>query len=386
MGAVDPTNGIWASSSYASGSSSSPWWTVSNTIVWSDNGDVRLYAYCDIVSRVQMMTYAVKPMATLLISRRLYLIASLQSVELPSNASRYRDMAIEWTLGLLIPLLVAGPIYYVNQSARFQVAEGFGCTNATDSSIFYIIVIQSFNFLPALLSLTIYYPRVARIFYLRRRDVNRFLRSNTSVSRTNYFRLLSIASLDILLTLPFGLVSLVLKLTSARVQDGSFPFYPGWSVLHEDWTPSSVSYAQLKSFGASTMAASYFTIWTSPVLSFFIFAFFGLTSEARTSYRHLLLVVGSMVGWKPARVQNAHSTLGTMEFGTGPQGVSDDVEPGSLPSDPYIVDPVKEHEEESAITRSDLDAEKSSEFRRIPTDEDRRQSKANGTGNDGLAR
>ncbi|KZV71040.1 STE3-domain-containing protein [Peniophora sp. CONT] len=82
-----------------------------NTVVWSDNGDVKLYAYCDIASRLQMMTFAVKPMATLIITRRLYLIASLQSVQLPSRASRYRDMIIEWTLGFIIPLLVAGPIF-----------------------------------------------------------------------------------------------------------------------------------------------------------------------------------------------------------------------------------------------------------------------------------
>ena len=73
-------------------------------ILWSDNSDLKLYAYCDIgeavlfpglqqwaflihfppATHLRIITYIVKPMSTLIISRRLHLIASLQSVELPS--------------------------------------------------------------------------------------------------------------------------------------------------------------------------------------------------------------------------------------------------------------------------------------------------------------
>lgn len=74
-----------------------------NTIIWSDNADIKHYVYCDIgvyftpllsgcsntlpVSHLDMITCVVKPMATLIITRRLYLIASLQSVELPSKSA-----------------------------------------------------------------------------------------------------------------------------------------------------------------------------------------------------------------------------------------------------------------------------------------------------------
>lgn len=39
------------------------------------------------VTHLQEITYVVKPMATLVITRRLYLIANLQSVELPNKAA-----------------------------------------------------------------------------------------------------------------------------------------------------------------------------------------------------------------------------------------------------------------------------------------------------------
>ena len=76
-----------------------------NAIIWSDNDDVQLYIYCDIggcdsqgaesenkispnisASHVKVISSIIKPMATLLLSRKLYLIASLRSVELPDRA------------------------------------------------------------------------------------------------------------------------------------------------------------------------------------------------------------------------------------------------------------------------------------------------------------
>lgn len=74
-----------------------------DAIIWSDNADVKLYIYCDIgasnsyvgyagslrraVSHLQMITAVIKPMSTLIITRRLYLITSLRSVELPDTAA-----------------------------------------------------------------------------------------------------------------------------------------------------------------------------------------------------------------------------------------------------------------------------------------------------------
>ena len=51
---------------------------------------------------------------------------------------------------------------------------------------------------------------VVRVFYRQGRDTNHFLNSNGSVSRTNYLRVLAVASIDILLTLPTGVTNLVL--------------------------------------------------------------------------------------------------------------------------------------------------------------------------------
>ncbi|KZV65159.1 STE3-domain-containing protein [Peniophora sp. CONT] len=305
-----------------------------NAIIWSDNADIKWYVYCDIVTHIQEITFVVKPMATLIITRRLNLIASLQSVELPNKAARYWDLALEWTLGLIIPILVAGPIYYVNQGFRFQVIEGFGCRDAEALSILNVMIDQSWLVVPPLISIVLYYPKVARTYYRQRRDIDSFLRSDSSVSRTNYLRVLVLASIDILLTLPSGIVNTTLDIVYALSPPRDFPFYPGWTLLHSDWEPVGVSYAELQAGGTASLAQFYFSQWTSPVLAFVIFGLFGVTSEARTSYWRIICTVGGWFGWKPTpRARNGQASLGDIEFGARPaQDTSGyDLEMGSRP-------------------------------------------------------
>ncbi|KZV65151.1 fungal pheromone STE3G-protein-coupled receptor [Peniophora sp. CONT] len=293
-----------------------------NSIVWSDNAELRLYVYCDIVTHVQHITFVVKPMATLIISRRLYLIASLQSVELPSKAARRWNLALEWTLGLIIPLLVAGPVYYANQGSRFVVYQGSGCGTAENESLPDVLIEQSWSFVPCLVSVVFYYPKVVRTYYRQRRDINSFLHSDSSVTRTNYVRILALASIDIMLTLPIGIVNIALDIVEL-LSAHPFKFYPGWTYLHSQWGPVSVSYAELQAFGTGYFAQFYVAQWSSPILAFAIFALFGVTHEARASYCCIICTVGGWFGWKPKpRTQNGHATLGEIVFGARPQSTS----------------------------------------------------------------
>ncbi|VDB95835.1 unnamed protein product [Peniophora sp. CBMAI 1063] len=288
-----------------------------SAVIWSDNADVKLYVYCDIVTHLQIIAAIVKPMATLIITRRLHLIASLESVELPSRAARRRDLAIEWTLGLLCPLLVAGPIYYVDQGARFTIYEGSGCATAEEESILEVLIQELWSIVPPLISVIVYYPRVVRTYYRQSKDINSFLRSNPSISRTNYLRILILASIDILFILPIGVVNVALYISATLSPPKYLPFYPGWAFLHADWTPN------------------YFINWTSPVLAFVIFGLFGATAEARASYWRIICTVGGWLGWKPTlRARNGRASLGEINFGARPRetGTSGlDLEMGSRP-------------------------------------------------------
>ncbi|KZV63973.1 fungal pheromone STE3G-protein-coupled receptor [Peniophora sp. CONT] len=295
-----------------------------NAIIWADNATIRFYVYCDIFTHLQMIAFVVKPMATLLITRRLYLITSLQAVEPQNKAAKRRDLATEWILGLVVPVLVAGPFYYMVQALRFEVDEGFGCDEALDSSILQFLLLNSWGVASPLVSITVYYPRVARTFYRQRRDINHFLQSNSSVSRTNYFRILALASIDILFTLPMGIASIALTVIELS-SHGPIPFYPGWTYDHAQWEPERFSYADLMASGTFRVAEFYFSQWTSPVLAFVIFSLFGVTSEARASYWRVICTIGGWFGWKPTP-RRARSPLGDIQFGEGaPQDMSYDL-------------------------------------------------------------
>ncbi|KZV68516.1 STE3-domain-containing protein [Peniophora sp. CONT] len=300
-----------------------------DAMIWADNAEIKHYVYCDIVSHLKMMTYIVKPMATLIITRRLYLIASLQSIEFPGESTRRWNLVVEWTLGLFVPLMIAVQDY-VHQGVRFQVEEVFGCTNNVEPSILELLTIESWTLIPPLTSVFFYYPKVIRTFYRQSRDIHSFLNSNTSVSRTNYLRILVLASIDILLTLPIGIASMILDVI-ANVAQGGFPFYWGWNFLHTAWEPVGDSYAEIKALGTATLAEVYFVQWTSPVLAFVVFGLFGITSEARASYWRIMCNIGGWVGWRPTvlRAMNGLASLGEIEFGARPQDTSlRDVEMG----------------------------------------------------------
>ncbi|KZV66007.1 fungal pheromone STE3G-protein-coupled receptor [Peniophora sp. CONT] len=296
-----------------------------NTIIWSDNADVKLLVYCDIGSPLIILTIVIKPMATLIITRRLYLIVSMQTIDIPNKTA----VRLDYCRAVPEPCahLFAD---YVDQSSRFEVDEGFGCTNAAEDSIYGLLVLDSWSIIFPMISIICYYPRVARTFYLRSRDVNQYLRSNDStVSRTNYFRLLALASIDILVTLPNGIISVVLN-TTAGLEAGSFPFYSGWHKIHSDWQPVTYTYDEILAAGSAYVAEFYGTFWSALILSFVIFALFGTTAEAIALYWRIISGVARWFGWRPTpRVEgNALSTMGTMQFAVQHQRISLDAELG----------------------------------------------------------
>ncbi|KZV72081.1 STE3-domain-containing protein [Peniophora sp. CONT] len=267
-------------------------------------------------------------MATLILSRQLYLIASLRSVELPGKEAKRKNLAIELILGLVIPVLVAGPLYYIVQKRRFQVVEGFGCASYEDNSVLGILVIWTWSVIPPLFSIVIYYPTVVRVLYRQNRDVKHVISSDDSITHTNYLRILALANIDILLTLPIGIASVILVVKDT-LSSTSLSFYSGWTYVHTEWDPLSASYAELIASGTFTVAEVYFVHWAPVFLSFVIFGLFGISAEARAAYCHAIFTVGCWFGWKPdPSACGLHSMLSTMEFhrDESPQNISPDAE------------------------------------------------------------
>ncbi|KZV72024.1 STE3-domain-containing protein [Peniophora sp. CONT] len=330
-----------------------------SAIIWSDNDDTKLYVYCDIVTHLQFITYVVKPMSTLLIMRRLYVIAGLPSVTLVGEEARRLDRVVEWTLGFIIPVLVAGPIYYVVQDARFEVLEGTGCASTTDVSIPTLLLIYPWLTIPPLASAILYYPRVARKLYLQGRESNHFLRSNDPISRTMYTRVLAIASIELILSLSLNITNLALNIV-AVISTSPVEFYSGWDYVHTDWAPIAFAWQDMTPYDRAT---TYYSYWTSIMLGFVIFGLFGITAGARASYRRAICTATGWVERKPTwrgRAGATRAMFSSIRFNrrAPPQeGSLASCELGFLPSVIDIAPPPPDTDAESQTPLEDVVSE-----------------------------
>jgi hypothetical protein len=168
--------------------------------------------------------------------------------------------------------------------------------------------------------------RIIYTFYRQRRDVARYLASNSTVNRSRYLRVLAIGLFDILLTLPFGVAGVVQNAHGFGPGE-SLMLYGGWTALHADWTPLSFAYADLVADGTWSVFGLYFTHWTSPVLGLAIFALFGLTQDARATYASGGRALCSRLGLKV--YGRACDGVDEMTFGVRQLGM--DVESGCVP-------------------------------------------------------
>lgn len=57
--------------------------------------------------------------------------------------------------------------------------------------------------------------------------MNEFLSSSSTVNHSSYLRILALGCLDIFVTLPIGILGLVVD-----VKENVIVFYPGWTELH----------------------------------------------------------------------------------------------------------------------------------------------------------
>ncbi|KZV75168.1 hypothetical protein PENSPDRAFT_748772 [Peniophora sp. CONT] len=297
---------------------------VANAILWSDNADIKLYTWCDITSHLQLAYVAAQPMASLLISRRLYLVATLQSLALPKGKAKLWDQGVQWTLGFIAPALFAGPIYYIVQGARFTVTEGVGCTTAIYASVLSYLLVIVWTIFPAIVSVVLYDPRVAWKFYRQHKAINQFWDSDSTISRPTYLRVIAIVCFNICIVLPIDIAQIAIIWQVWTRYNASIPFYAGWDVTHAPREPVASTYAQFKSQGGAVFVATYLSGWLTPTYAFAIFGLFGLTKEARASYWHAMRTVGGWFGWRPTLgAHGLSSSLHTIEFGSRPASMED---------------------------------------------------------------
>ena len=115
--------------------------------------------------------------------------------------------------------------------------------------------------------------------YKRERQLKELLSCNPSLNRSRYLRLMALSSVEILGTIPLGLLVMVTDVKYGLIT------WATWEEFHRDYFlvrqyPSSIWRSiALLDFGHE------FSRWSLVLCAFIFFAFFGLADESRQHYR-----------------------------------------------------------------------------------------------------
>ncbi|KAI9057590.1 fungal pheromone receptor [Trametes sanguinea] len=268
-----------------------------NVMVWRDNAINWAPVWCDITTRFTIGSSIGICCASLVINRRLYHIANISTVSI-SRADKRRNIITDLAIGLGIPV-VAIAVYWFYQGHRFDILEGIGCIEEYPNSFLAYLLYVAWPIPIGLVSAT-YCTLTLRAFFKRRRDFSTLVASNNNLTFNRYFRLMGLAAIEVLFTIPLTTYNIVQNLTT-------LPIYPfiGYADLHYWFSRVDQKSAVSWRADPGTVARMAFKQWTVIGCALLFFLFFGLAEEARKHYRLALSSVAKRVG------------LSTFEKGTG---------------------------------------------------------------------
>ncbi|KAJ3811579.1 pheromone receptor [Lentinula aff. lateritia] len=244
-----------------------------NSLIWADNALNVVPIWCDISSQVIAAAGVGIPASTLCISRRLYRITSTQMVSITRDDKRraiFEDIAI--TLDIIV------------QGHRFDIFEQYGCSPTTYNTIPAYFLFYMWPILIGLVSL-VYSGLTLRSFYVRRIQFTQILSSNNSINPSRYLRLMLLALVDIMCTIPLGIYIIYVDLKGIALQP-----WISWADTHFDFSRVVLVPAVVWRSDPATVVALELNRWVPIFCALIFFALFGFAEEAMKNYRRVFWI------------------------------------------------------------------------------------------------
>ncbi|KLO18433.1 fungal pheromone STE3G-protein-coupled receptor [Schizopora paradoxa] len=275
-----------------------------NTIVWHNNANIIAPAWCDIGAGVGV------PACTLVICLHLFKITRMRATLLIDEKSQKRrallfDLAI--TVGIPVFVIV---LWIVVQPYRFDIIEEIGCQPVAHNYVAYIILYVP-QFVLVLIA-AVLSPFTLQKFILHRRETNAlrattyaYCASDSGTASCKHLRIMTIASLTLLLDLPLLAASLATSLAASASQSHSSHPYP--YAIHTSTSSSrgTITQTPASKWGGNGGALGVFTVkwleWIYVLHALIFFAIFGTTPEATRRHRSAFRWV---VGWVICKKRN----------------------------------------------------------------------------------
>ncbi|KAI0698259.1 GPCR fungal pheromone mating factor [Cytidiella melzeri] len=269
-----------------------------NSIIWRADAINRAPIWCDISSRIIVATSVALPASSLCILRRLHKIITAPT--LMTSTTRRKDAIIDLSIGVGIPLIQL-VMQYVVSGHRFDIFEGAGCYPFTYNtpvayplSITWPIVIGMVSAIYCVLTL--------RALMRRRAQLAEFFSSNSSLTAQRYIRLMAMAIMEMLCTVPISSYGMYLNLTRYEV----LPWI-SWADTHFHYSKVGLYPSILWHENHVTALAIEISRWLPVGCALVFFIFFGIAEDARRHYWQGLVRVASFLHLRRTSTRCAQS-------------------------------------------------------------------------------
>jgi len=128
----------------------------------------------------------------------------------------------------------------------------------------------------------------------RRAQFSEFLSSNTPLSINRYFRLMALATLELLCTTPISAYGTYMNVTENPLQP-----WKGFADAHFNYSYIGQYPSVIWRLNSSVVITTELTRWSLVFCAFSFFAFFGFADEARKNYRKAFWAVAKHFGFHP---------------------------------------------------------------------------------------
>jgi pheromone a factor receptor len=201
---------------------------------------------------------------------------------------------------------------YIIQGHRFDILEDIGCYpvvyNTLPSYFLYFMWSPIFGCISFCFSgwsspfpFTFSFPdskptaMTLRSFWVRRAQFNQLITSNSSMSISRYLRLVFLALIDMMCTLPLGIYSIYIGNKGVTLAP-----WISWEDTHFNFSHVGLVPSLIWRLNPSYRVSMELSQWLPIACAFLFFGLFGFAAEAKKHYKLVYWAVMKRFGVKPA--------------------------------------------------------------------------------------
>ncbi|KAG8720620.1 a-factor receptor [Ceratobasidium sp. 394] len=272
-----------------------------NSLVWAGNLRNPAPVWCDISTKLIIGLSVGITASSLCINRHLYYITTVHKRGSISPSEKRRTMILDLSFGIGLPVLVMA-LHYIVHDHRFDILEDYGCWPVIYNTLLAIPLVMIWPIGISVASLIYAGLTICALLQYRTALDGTLSKSGGGLTKGTYFRLMALASTEILFSLPFSLFILINNVSSSSSLNPWISFadtHSGFSRIN--FIPFVFINSQ-----PTTRALVEISRWVTPAGGIYFFMYLGVPREARTEYLKVFWWAVKPLGFKPrARAQSS---------------------------------------------------------------------------------